>query len=107
MELPACVRNCFPRERRAPLVKPHGPSNEGSSLTSNRRTPSKVMRILVRLTQRKVTSGNIHVLVRVCFGSSMSWNCWTTLRSQTRTGGYHTNFLGVKQTPDLKQTLNS
>src|ERR1700752_110311 len=34
MGLREFVQNCLPLKRRAPLIKPHGPSNEESSLTS-------------------------------------------------------------------------
>src|SRR5215210_3940035 len=98
MKLPESVRNCLPLKRRAPLVKPHGPSNEGNSLTSKRRSPSMLDATFEQLESHKWQ----HSLCAVSDGSSMIWILQDSLMEPITLEGYHTVFLSVNETPTLK-----
>ena len=74
----------LPPKRRAPLVKPHRPSDEESSL----RSKSSL------LLNCAVSNGSLYDL-----------DCELAEAEPNHIGGYHTVFWGVKQTPQLKHTL--
>src|SRR5215212_10174900 len=60
------------------------------------------MRIPLRLSD-KSHIGDIHVLVRYLL-TPLRLDTTGLTRSQNQTGGYHTIFWGVKQSPQMKQT---